>query len=56
MDEVMKLQALMTKAKADSNKFCDYFKISAVPDLPKSKLPEANRLLTKMVKALEAKS
>ena len=53
MDEVMKLQALMTKAKADSNKFCDYFKISAVPDLPKSKLPEANRLLTKMVKALE---
>lgn len=56
MDEVMALQKLMTKAKADTQKFCDYFQISAVPDLPKARLPEANRLLNKMVKGLEGKS
>lgn len=53
MDEVIALQKHMTKAKANTEKFCEYFGIAAVPELPKAKLPEATRILDRMIREFE---
>jgi hypothetical protein len=40
-EQLKKLQALASEVGGDVSKLCAHFKISALPDLPVSKLPEA---------------
>jgi ERF superfamily len=53
MDELQVLQTMMTKAKANTKKFCEYFEIGSVPELPKAKLDEAKRILKRMIDEFE---